>query len=88
VMLQLVDPKVLSGDEDSLEKGDTRQTALEDLGDLVDYFGFTTHVHQLILAKQLVRSGSNVNAVSIPHSRTPLHNACFASIVTNLDFIE
>jgi hypothetical protein len=33
-------------------------------------------------------NGSNVNAVSIPDGRTPLHAACSWDTVTNLDFVE
>jgi hypothetical protein len=58
---------------------------LADLADPVDY---STHVNQLILAKQLIEHGANVNAVSIQHRRTPLHNACSSYVVTNLDFVE
>jgi ankyrin repeat protein len=47
-----------------------------------------THVNQLIIAKQLIEHGANVNAVSIPHGQTPLHNACSSGNVTNLDFVE
>jgi hypothetical protein len=42
----------------------------------------------LILAKQLIENGANVNAGSIPHGETPLHNACCAANVTNLDLVE
>jgi hypothetical protein len=45
-------------------------------------------VNQLILAKQLVEHGADINAASITHGMTPLHGACFAGNVTNLDFIE
>jgi hypothetical protein len=41
-----------------------------------------------MLAKQLIEHGANVNAVSIPHGATPLHNACYIENVTNLDFVE
>jgi hypothetical protein len=50
-----------------------------------DYF---THVNQLILAKQLIGHGANVNAVTIPYSMTPLHQACNPGTVTNLDIVE
>jgi ankyrin repeat protein len=45
-------------------------------------------VNQLILAKQLVEHGANVNAVSTPHGKRPLHKACSSGNVTNLDFVE
>jgi hypothetical protein len=89
VLLQLVDPNVLSGNEDApLREGETRVTPLHHLADLADPFDYSTHENQLILAKQLIEHGANVNAVSSPHCKTPLHMACFASNVTNLDFVE
>jgi hypothetical protein len=33
------------------------------MADLADPFDYSTHVNQLILAKQLVEHGANVNAV-------------------------
>jgi hypothetical protein len=89
VMLQLVDPNVLSGTEDApLEEGATRLTLLHHLADLADPFDYSTHENQLILAKQLIEQGANINAVSIPEGETPLFRACYASSVTNLDFVE
>jgi hypothetical protein len=89
VLLQLVDPNVLSGDEDlPLAEGETRQTMLHYLTYLADPFDFSTHRNQLILAKQLIMNGANVNAVSNPIDVTPLHRACSSGIVTNLDFVE
>jgi hypothetical protein len=55
---------------------------------LVDPSDYSTHVNQLILAKQLIEHGANVNAVSIPQGFTPLHLACYSNNVTNLDFVE
>jgi hypothetical protein len=54
--------------------------------DLADPFDYSTHVNQLILAKQLVEHGANVNAVEIPDGkrRCTMH----AHNVTNLDFVE
>jgi hypothetical protein len=82
VLLQLVDPNVLFGGEDS------SLTPLDDVSFLADAFDYSTHEKQLILAKQLIEHGANVNAVSIPDGRTPLHKACFSGNVTNLDFVE
>jgi hypothetical protein len=82
VMLQFVDPNVLIGNDES------SFTPLHHVADLLDPTDYSIHVKQLILAKQLVEHGANVNAVSIPHSKAPLHNACFAGNVTNLDFVE
>jgi hypothetical protein len=89
VMLQFVDPNVLTGYEDEpLQEGETRQTPLHMLADLADSYNYSTHENQLILAKQLIEYGANVNAVARPHGETPLHTACFGGNVTNLDFIE
>jgi uncharacterized phage-like protein YoqJ len=89
VMLQFVDPDVLNGDEDvPVEEDETSETPLHHLADLADPFDYSSHVNQLILAKQLIEYGADVNAVSKPHGKTPLHNACFIGVVTNLDFVE
>jgi hypothetical protein len=89
IMLHFVNPNVLSGDEDApLQEGDTRITLLHQLADLIDPSDYSTHVNQLILAKQLIEHGANVNAVSIPPGATPLHHACHSNNVTNLDFVE
>jgi hypothetical protein len=89
VMLQLVDPDVLSGTEDApLEEGATRLTPLHKLTFLADPFEYSTHVNQLILAKQLIERGANVNALTIPQGQTLLHFACSSNNVTNLDFVE
>jgi hypothetical protein len=82
VMLQFVDQNVLLG------AGETHVTLLHHLADLADPFDYSTHVNQLILAKQLTKHGANVTAVSIPDGMTPLHKACFSGDVTNLDFVE
>jgi hypothetical protein len=81
VMLQFVDTNVLFGDE-------TRVTPLHVLAELADPSDYSTHENQLILAKQLIEHGANVNAVWIPHGKTPLHEACHGGVVTNLDFVE
>jgi hypothetical protein len=83
VMLQFVDPNVLYP-----AGGDEATSVLHLLADLTDPFDYTTHENQLILAKQLIERGANVNAVSIPKNETPLHRACFSGNVTNLDFVE
>jgi hypothetical protein len=82
VLLPFVDPSVLVGDEG------TGFTLLYHLADLADPFDYSTHVNQLILARQLVEHGANVNGVSNPQGRTPLHKACVSINVTNLDFVE
>jgi hypothetical protein len=83
VLLQLVDPNELSA-----SKGGTSITPLHQMAELADSFDYTTHVNQLILVKQLIEHGANVNAVSIPQRMTPLHYACYSGDVTNLDFVE
>jgi hypothetical protein len=82
VMLQFVDPNVLS------EGGPTWEALLHDSADLADPFDILTHENQLILAKQLIEHGANVNAVSTSRGDTPLHKACHWANVTNLDFVE
>jgi hypothetical protein len=81
VLLKFVDPNVLY-------EGALRVTPLYYLVDLACPSDYSTHETQLILAKQLIQHGANVNAVSIPHGLTSLHYACFSSTVTNLDFVE
>jgi hypothetical protein len=82
VMLQFVDPNVMSGDEE------TGITMLHFLAGMADPFDYSTHVNQLILARQLIEHGANVNALMNPQGGTPLHRACHAGSVTNLDFVE
>jgi hypothetical protein len=82
VMLQFVHPNEVLAHEQS------SATLLHMLADLTDPFDYTTHVNQLILTKQLVEHGANVNAAENQHSMTPLHRACFSGNVTNLDFVE
>jgi hypothetical protein len=89
VLLQFVDPSVLSGNEDEpLQEGETRAAMFHLLADLADPFDYSTHENQLILARQLIEHGANVNTVTRPRGETPLHNACFGDNATNLDFIE
>jgi hypothetical protein len=95
VLLQFVDPNMLYlGDEiASLQEGQCRvtpsQSPLQFLVDLTHPSDYSTHKNQLILAKQLIENGANVNTVSmIPLNMTPLHSACHGGVVTNLDFIE
>jgi hypothetical protein len=89
VLLQFVDPNVLFGDEDvALREGEARLTPLHMLSDLADTSDYSTHDNQLILAKQLIEHGADVNAVSNPGGKTPLHHACCGGNVTNLDFVE
>jgi hypothetical protein len=82
VMLHFVDPNVLFGTEEP------RVTLLHRLTELADPFDYSTHVNQLILAKQLIKHFANVNAAENQQGMTPLHRACFSNNVTNLDFVE
>jgi hypothetical protein len=88
---QLVQTSLLmSGDqdEDALEGDGGIQTPVHFLANLPDIRDYTTHVNQLILIKQLVDHGANVNAVRSPHGKVPLHFLCFSDNVTNLNFVE
>jgi hypothetical protein len=82
VFLQFVDPNLLFGNDES------SVTPLHYLAELTNPFDYSTHVSQLILAKQLVEHGANVNALTSPCGHTPLHHACYSDTVTNLDFVE
>jgi hypothetical protein len=82
VMLQVVDPNVLTGDKNT----SVQDTPLYVLAGLADHSDYCTHENQLILAKHLIEHGADVNATS--SSRTPLHMACNGRNVTNLDFIQ
>jgi hypothetical protein len=89
VMLQFVDPSAMPRDEHArLEEGSSTETPLHTLSEMANTSDYSTHEKQLILAKQLIEHGANVNAVSIPDGATPLQMACSWSNVTNLDFVE
>jgi hypothetical protein len=79
VLLHFVDPSVLHGG---------RLIPLDDVSNLANAFKYLTHVNQLILANQLMEHGANVNVLSNPQGETPLHKACYSTVVTNLDFIQ
>jgi ankyrin repeat protein len=83
VLLQIVDPNMLFGRNEG-----GRVTPLHLLAELADPFDYSTHDKQLILVKQLIKYGADVNAVSNPDGLTPLYYACFKGYVTNLDFVE
>jgi ankyrin repeat protein len=82
VMLQLVNPNVQIGNEHA------NVTLLHDLANHADHSDYSTHENQLILAKQLIEHGANVNAVAMPNGQTPLHDSCHGHVVTSLDFVE
>jgi ankyrin repeat protein len=91
VLLQFVDPNVLTGNKNApLREGETRVNPLHMLVDMANPYDYSTQKNQLILAKELSDhcANVNVNAVSIPDMKTPLHNACYRSVVTNLDVVE
>jgi hypothetical protein len=92
VLLQCVDPNLLIGqDHQQRLSGPEHQrmfTPLYFLGDVAVPSDYSIHVNQLILAKQLIKHGADVNAVTTPEGKMPLHNACCGGIVTNLDFVE
>jgi hypothetical protein len=82
VLIQCVDANMLYGDED------TTVTPLHHLADLADPWNYQIHERQLILAKQLIEHRADANAKSSPQNVTPLHKACFAGNVTNLEIVE
>jgi hypothetical protein len=89
VMLEFVDPNMLTGrDDEPFEEGEARFTLLSQLADMAHPSDYSTHENQLILSKQLIEHGANVNAEARPSATTPLHLACSGDNVTNLDFIE
>jgi hypothetical protein len=48
----------------------------------------TYYANQILLARQLVAYGVDVNAAQMPTCTTPLHTACCTSGVINLEFID
>jgi hypothetical protein len=84
VMLQIIDATV------DLKVGESPGsfTLLHLLAGMADPSEYSIHVNQLILAKQLIDHGANVNALSSPKGTSPLHKACHWVNVTNLDFVE
>jgi hypothetical protein len=89
VSLQFDDPNLLSGrDNEPLQERQSSETPLHLLADLADPSDCLPHRNQLILAKQLIEHGANVSIVSFRKGKTPLHHACYAGNVTNLDYVE
>jgi hypothetical protein len=89
VLLHFVDPNVSPGNEyDVSQEVDTRGTLLHDLAFLINRRDYSTNENQLILARQLIEHGANVEFAAYPHGETPLHCACHTNTTTNLDFIE
>jgi hypothetical protein len=70
VMLHFVDPNVLIGDEHTaVQAGGNIGTPLHHLANLVDPFAYSTDENQLILAKQLIEHGANVNDSQMSQSQ-------------------
>jgi hypothetical protein len=82
VLLQFVDPNVLWRD------GEIRFPLLHKLARMADPSDYSTNENQLILGRQLIEHGANVNTCACPGGETPLHYACHSSSTTNLDFIQ
>jgi hypothetical protein len=81
VLLQSVDPSLISGDElESLQEGEAGLTLLHDLADLVDPSDYLTYENQQHPSN--IEHGANANAVS-SLGETPLHSACYSSVVTS-----
>jgi ankyrin repeat protein len=70
------------------QDGSQRETILHMLARCAHAEDVVTHRHQLILARQLIEHGANVNAVSAFYDYTPLHFACLPTTITNLGFIK
>jgi hypothetical protein len=93
VLLQFVDPNVLIVRQEHQQRlsgpeHQRRFTPLYFLADVADASDYSVHENQLILAKQLIKHGADVNAATRPEVETPMHDACCAAVVTNLDFVE
>jgi ankyrin repeat protein len=90
VLLQFVDPNMLSGNEyDVLQVGEIKGTPLHHLACLADPSDYSAHKNQVTLGRQLIEHGvKNVNAAAHPAGETPLHCACHTETPTNLDFIQ
>jgi hypothetical protein len=91
MMLQFVDPNVLTGPESSKpfqEDLEIRSTPLHHLAYLADPINYSVHENQVTLGRELIEHGANVNALSFPGGETPLHLACGSQVTTNLDFIQ
>jgi ankyrin repeat protein len=78
-----VDPNLYIAPE-----GGQRDTLLHILSRNSHMDNIVTHRNQVILARQLVEHGANVNAASSFFDYTPLHNACQSGVTTNLEFIK
>jgi hypothetical protein len=89
VTLHFIDLNELFGEEGGTNVTPLH-TPLQHLAELAAASEYLTHVNQLVLVKQLIEHGTNVNVLSSPHGMiaTPLHLACLLAFVTNLDFIE
>jgi hypothetical protein len=84
VLLEFVDPDLLWKEQGD----DVRSTMLHWLAEAADPNDIKVQENQVILGRLLIKRGANVNAVTYPHSATPLFNACHSKNTTNLDFIQ
>jgi hemerythrin len=78
-----VDPNIFMSQD-----GGQRDTMLHILARFAHADNVVTHRNQVILARQLIEHGANVNATSSFFDYTPLHFACESSKTTNLEFIK
>jgi hypothetical protein len=91
VLLPFVDPNVLAGpDRGALQGRENSGTLLHKLARMADATSsdYSTQENQLILGRQLIKLGANVNGLTYPEGVTPLHLACHSATTTNLDFIQ
>jgi hypothetical protein len=95
VLLQFVDPSVLSGhDHEPFQEELVRCTPLHHLAYLADPCDYYARENQVILGRQLIEHGANVNAttyvnaITRPYGSTPLHYACELGTTTRLDFMQ
>jgi hypothetical protein len=91
VLLQFVDPNMRTGpDHEALQVGETHFTLLHHLTCMIDPTSsdYSTQENQLILGRQLIEHGANVNAGACSNGVTPLQSACGSQVTTNLDFIQ
>ena len=84
------DPSALSSPPPGQPPDDVGATALHCLPELADPNSGASHSNVLVLARQLLDAGADVNARAGPglYRVTPLMRACGSAIATNLDLID
>jgi hypothetical protein len=87
IILQFVDTNMRYGAANVEDPREEMATPTP-LHHLSYYGGHSFHKNQVILGQQLFRHGANANLKAQPDGATPLHLACYSSVVTNLDFIQ